>query len=100
MTWIDVTERLPEAGVPVLAVLESPQPCVILAQWCPRLTLPAHPEAADGEYDEARDEYYAPEGWYQWYEVDGHLDDEPYWRCEYPVSHWQPTPPLPARRAQ
>ena len=30
--WIAVTDRLPEAGVPVLVTLLTPQPCVVLAQ--------------------------------------------------------------------
>ena len=93
--WIPVDHVLPPPGRFVLAVVQTPRPCVLLAQHAPRLTLPAHPDAEGGEYDEARDEYFAEEGWYQCYAVNGSLDDEPFWKIQDPVTHWMPLPRPP-----
>lgn len=90
--WRPIVCGYPDAGVPVLVVMQTPRPCVVIAQWVPRLTLPAHTESESGDYDEARDEYFAHEGWYQCYQVNGSLDDEPYWRITDTVSHWMPLP--------
>ena len=94
MTWRSTEDEMPPAGQVVLAVVQSPRPCVVLAQWCPKLTLPQHAEAEAGDYDEERDEFFAEEGWYQWYHVNGSLDDEPYWKIHETVSHWQETPAI------
>ena len=98
--WIETSTCLPPAGTPVLVTLQTPRPCVILAQYAPKKTLPMHPECNDErccDYDEERDEYYAAEGWYQCYAVNGQLDSEPYWRLHDEVSHWTALP-LPAGR--
>lgn len=97
MIWNDMRDlHFPPPGKPVLIVLQTPKPCVILAQWCPTRTLPMHPDCdGGGDYDEERDEYFAEEGWYQCYAVNGSLDDEPYWLCTDIVSHWMPLPELP-----
>ena len=95
MSWQPVTQGFPRPGVPVLVVLQTPRPCVILAQWCPAHTLSAHHDADNVDYDEEHDAYFAPEGWYQCYTVNGELDDEPYWKLDDRVSHWMslPLPP-------
>jgi hypothetical protein len=92
--WTDTRAILPRAGLPVLVTLRTPQPCVILAQYAPPKTLPMHPEWDGNEcvYDEALDEFFAPEGWYQCYAVNGALDDEPFWRLHDEVTHWMPRP--------
>ena len=95
MEWHDVTVVLPKPGAVVLAVVQTPKPCVLLAMWCPALTLPAHTESENGEYDEARDEYFAPAGWYQYYAVSGSLDDEPYWKIYEAVTQWTALPKVP-----
>ena len=96
-TWIATVDRLPEAGVPVLVTLLTPTPSVVLAQYAPAKTLRMHPDADEGgEYDEEQDEYFAEEGWYQCYAVNGSLDDEPYWKLTDTVSHWCSLP-VPAR---
>ncbi len=95
--WIRVEDEMPKAGQEVLAVLQTPIPCIVMVQYAPKLTLPSHPDCdAGGDYDEARDEYFAAEGWYQCYQVNGSLDDEPFWKLEDRVSHWMPKPALPA----
>jgi hypothetical protein len=92
MTWQPIATGLPKAGEPVLVVVQTPRPCVMIAQWAPRFTLPLHSDAEGGEYDEARDEYFADEGWYQCYQVNGSLDDEPFWLIQDDVTHWMPLP--------
>jgi hypothetical protein len=93
--WQPIESGLPDAGKPVLAVVNTPRRCVLMAMWAPKLTLPAHDEAEGGDYDEARDEYFAAEGWYQCYAVNGSLDDEPYWLLHDDVTHWMPLPEPP-----
>lgn len=94
--WNDVVDGFPGPGTVVLAVVQTPKPCVLLAMWCPTLTLPMHPDGDGGDYDEARDEYFAPEGWYQYYAVSGSLDDEPYWKIHEVVTQWMELPKVPA----
>ena len=93
--WIETSTCLPPAGTPVLVTLQTPRPCVILAQYAPAKTLPQHADYERGEatdYDEATDTYYAAEGWYQCYAVNGALDDEPFWQLHATVSHWMRLP--------
>ncbi len=93
--WQPIESGYPKAGRTVLAVVRTPKPCVLMAQWAPALSLPLHPEAEGGDYDEEQDEYFASEGWYQCYAVSGSLDDEPYWLITDVVTHWMllPEPP-------
>ena len=93
--WQDIRTALPKAGKPVLGLVQTPKPCVLLVMWCPSKTLEAHPDCEGGDYDEEKDEYFASEGWYQCYAVNGSLDDEPFWKLHDAVSHWQPLPSPP-----
>ncbi len=93
--WQPIATGLPKPGRFVLAVMQTPKPCVVIAQWAPKLTLTAHSEAEGGDYDESRDEYFAAEGWYQCYSVNGSLDDEPFWLIHDRITHWMPLPEPP-----
>ena len=84
-------DQKPEAGELVLVVVQTPKPCVLMAMWCPKLTLPIHPDTEGGDYDAARDEYFASEGWYQCYAVSGSLDDF-YWLIHEAVTGWMELP--------
>jgi hypothetical protein len=93
--WIAVTDRMPEASVSVLAVSVPPRSCrvISMAQYAPRWTLlqseHGDPDAG-GDYDESRDEYYVPEGWYETNEF-----EETHWRINGQVTHWMPLPLCP-----
>lgn len=88
--WISVDERLPEAGKPVLLDIGKKYP--IRAMWAAKFTLAAVEHDADwGEYNEATDAYYCPEGWYEWNE-----HEEVHWRVHADAVAWLDLPlPLP-----
>ena len=92
MTWIAVDEEMPRSGREVLVVVRTKIPCVMIAQWAASCTLTPHEDFEGADYDEARDVYFAPEGWYQCYAVNGELSDEPFWRIHDAVTHWMPLP--------
>ena len=94
------------AWIPVAAL---PAPCLkviatyvnslgnrrtIMAKWVPGKTEEAHSlDDEFGEYDEATDATYAPEGWY---EVINNLDDCTFVAVsEGVITHWMPLPEAP-----
>ena len=66
----------------------------IMAKWVPGKTEEAHSlDDEFGEYDEATDTTYAPEGWY---EVIDNLDDCTFVAVsEGVITHWMPLPEAP-----
>ncbi len=66
----------------------------IMAKWVPGKTEEAHSlDDEFGEYDEATDTTYAPEGWY---EVIDNLDDCTFVAVsEGVITHWTPLPEAP-----
>lgn len=69
--WVPVAEHLPATGTPVLLDIGKRLP--IRAMWAAKHTVEAPPEQVDidwGDYDEATDTYYSPEGWYEWNEYE------------------------------
>ena len=103
--WVEAA-KAETAWIPV-AVL--PAPCLkviatyvnrlgnrrtIMAKWVPGKTEEAHSlDDEFGEYDEATDTTYAPEGWY---EVIDNLDDCTFVAVgEGAITHWMPLPEAP-----
>lgn len=66
--WISVNDQMPEPGKAVLLDIGKKTP--IRAMWAAKHTVEAHDEADPEwtEYDEATDQHYCPEGWYEWNE--------------------------------
>ena len=99
---IPVGERLPEAGVKVLAhyMNSHGKSRSVCARWIPAKFNSDESDNYDGdflEYDEDSDTYYWPEGWY---EVIENCDDYGSVTIhEGEVTHWRPLPhwslPLP-----
>ena len=89
--WISVDERLPEPGNPVLLDIGKKYP--IRALWAAKNTVRVGTDVDDwGEYDEETDEYYCPEGWYEWNE-----HEEVHWAVSETPRAWSELPqPLPA----
>lgn len=84
--WISVDERLPESGTPVLLDIGKKYP--IRAMWAPAKTLEASNDSdAVGDYDEATDTYYCPEGWYEW-----NQHEETHWFVTETPRAWMPLP--------
>ena len=88
--WISVDERLPEPGTPVLLDIGKKYP--IRAMWAAKHTVQAADDDTDwGEYVEADDMYYAPEGWYEWNQC-----EDNHWRVTETPRAWMPLPPTSA----
>ena len=96
--WIPITERMPEPGVPVIALVnpkEYGKKRRIRAQWAPAKTLELALDAEGGIYDEETDKYYCEEGWYETNEY-----EEVHWNVSGTVTHWQPLPAYPEEEAK
>ena len=88
--WISVDERLPEPGTPVLLDIGKKYP--IRAMWAAKHTVQAADDDTDwGEYVEADDMYYAPEGWYEWNQC-----EDNHWRVTETPRAWMQLPPTSA----
>ena len=86
--WTLTADKMPEPCVNVLAHHGKKQP--IRAQWVPAKTLVDNGDGDFGEYDDATDECYWPEAWY---ETNAH--EETHWMVDEPVTHWMPLPAVP-----
>lgn len=85
--WIALPGTLPEPGTPVLLDIGKKYP--IRAMWAAKHTVEAADDDTDwGEYDEATDAYYCPEGWYEWNE---HEDTN--WAVSATPRAWATLPP-------
>ena len=95
MLWIPVAV-LPAPCLKVIAtyVNRLGNRRTIMAKWVPGKTEEAHSlDDEFGEYDEATDTTYAPEGWY---EVIDNLDDCTFVAVsEGVITHWMPLPEAP-----
>ena len=97
MDWMPVSEKMPdpERSVIVAVTLKTasgePSGVITVAEWVPRFSHTAYDyEGIDADYDEATDESYWPEGWYEWaYGADV------IYRLSEPVTHWMPLPKPP-----
>lgn len=84
MNWIDAAGEKPEAERPVLVVFaDNGRVRWARACWVPKHTCSGEYEGDDADYVEADDEYYWPEGWYEWNQC-----EETHWRLSQEVTHW------------
>ena len=92
--WIETSKAMPPSGQVVLACYKNELGNTrrIRAQWVAEKTSEASVDSDCGEYDEATDTYYDPEGWYEC------IDN---WDCyssvfvSAQITHWMPLPPAP-----
>lgn len=95
--WIPVTEQMPKSGQTVLALQKwdhSGRPSIIRAAWVAAKAEESSPESDIGEYDEATDTYYDPEGWY---EQISHWDEiSAAGVSGATITHWMPLPAIDA----
>jgi hypothetical protein len=92
MIWINVTAKMPEPGVMVLAYgrNECGKHRRIRAMWAKAFTVEAEYDDEGGDYDEEKDIYYIAEGWYEENDC-----EDTHWRVMYPITHWMPLPEVP-----
>lgn len=92
--WVETSKVMPPSGQVVLACYKNELGNTrrIRAQWVAEKTSEASIDSDCGEYDEATDTYYDPEGWYEC------IDN---WDCyssvfvSAQITHWMPLPPAP-----
>ena len=87
MEWIPTADRMPPNGTPVLADTGHKHP--IRACWVAKFSeeVGASDFDGDADYNEKEDQYYWPEGWYEW-----NRHEETHWRVEETVTHWMQLP--------
>ena len=86
MEWIPTADRMPISSTPVLADTGRKHP--IRACWIQKFSeeVPCNWDG-DADYNEKEDQYYWPEGWYEW-----NRHEETHWRVDETVTHWMPLP--------
>ena len=72
--------------IPVLAVVKGVK-YPIRAMFIPQYSVEAGDYEGDADYSEEKDEYYYPEGWYEWNNY-----DEINWFVNAEVIKWMPIP--------
>jgi len=93
--WVPVAERMPPSGAVVLVAYrnERGEWRRIRAQWIAAKSVEAGCDSEIGEYDEATDTFYDPEGWYE--RVNNWDDYSAVMVYEGTPSHWMQLPPPP-----
>lgn len=94
--WISVNDRLPEPEVKVYVVCENPKygsyngeviRFQTIAQYIPYMTVKEEDfmhEEGDICYNEEEDQFYTPEGFYEW-----QSEPDINWKISAKVTHWQ-----------
>ena len=91
--WIKVKNEKPSPAIPVITfgINSYGKKRTLRAVWVPKFFLESDGEYSDYvDYNEEKDEYYWPEGWYERNEY-----DEVNWHVDHEITHWQPLPDSP-----
>ena len=98
--WIPVAERMPDSGCVVLACYRNSAGNLrrIRAEWVAAKTQESGGDSDIGEYDEATDTYYDPQGWYE--RIDNWDDGfSAVGVSQGEVTHWMHLPDAPGAAA-
>lgn len=101
MTWIKIEDSKPKPQQRVYVVCENPKygggvvRFQTMAEYIPYMTVPEDEYMnedyhCNGDYNEEKDEYYTPEGFYEW-----QSEPEMNWKINSKVTHWMPLIELP-----
>lgn len=101
LNWISVEDAYPDAMERVYVVFKTPKyqggffVRQTLAEYIPYMTVKEEDYMSEdywgiGDYNEEEDEYYTPEGFYEY-----QFGAEVYWKLSDEVTHWMPLLPLP-----
>ena len=95
VAWTSVKDAMPKSGVTVLACYRNSLGNIrrIRAKWTAAKTVESNSEFEWGDYDEATDAYWTPEGWYEC--IDNWDEYSSVMVCEGEVTHWMPLPLAP-----
>jgi len=91
--WLSVTDSLPQSCDPVIAFGKNSSGMnrIIRAGYARKFELVTDSDDDDwGDYCDEQDEYYAPEGWYEWNDA-----EETHFAAEFEITHWMPLPEAP-----
>ena len=100
MTWTPVTKQMPASGQTVLVCYTNALGNVrrIRAAWVAARTHESSEDSEIGEYDEASDCYYDPEGWYE--QIDNWPDYSAVAVHAGEITHWMPLPAPPTHQTE
>lgn len=99
--WVSIEENTPKPQQRVYVVCENTKygggvvRFQTMAEYIPHMTVKEEEYIADeyqgeGDYSEEEDEYYTPEGFYEW-----QRETETHWKISAKVTHWMPLLTLP-----
>lgn len=84
--WISVEDRLPEKDVPVMCygLNSNGKGITLRAIYVPQYHMPDDGDfSGDADYNEEKDEYFWPQGWYEWNEY-----EDTHWLISHIVTEW------------
>ena len=101
--WISINEDQPKPKQRVYVVCEIPKYSggvfrfQTMAEYIPYMTVKesdymAEEFQGEGDYNEERDEYYTPKGFYEW-----QSEPEMNWKVSAKLTHWMPLMELPPK---
>jgi len=92
--WIEITDdNMPPKGIPVIAFgkNDNGKNRTLRAMWIPKNFQEDDGDfSGDADYNEEKDAYYWPEGFYEWNEY-----EDTHWFVSHKITHWMPLPEPP-----
>ena len=95
MKWINVDLEMPKPDIPVLVIGKNSHGKIRRLRACfiPKFYMEDECDDFQGstDYNEADGQYYWPEGWYEWNEI-----EETHWFIDFKIDYWMqlPEPPV------